>query len=113
MRWVTESARGIYGADGVLQHVGGRVGMLLHGRVGAVAADPGHIKTHGRECAANVVVDFARNRGALLLDGGLQVFRQLREPALGAGQLGHGVFAHASGLVHLQRTRPDERPALA
>lgn len=86
--------------------------MLLHGRVGAVAADPGHIKTHGRECAANVVVDFARNRGALLLDGGLQVFRQLREPALGAGQLGHGVFAHAPGLVHLQCARDHVGQAL-
>ena len=64
------------------------------GRVG-VARDPGEVELQRRQRAADVVVDLARDRRALVLDAGLQVLRELVQALLRLDQLAVGALTRA------------------
>ena len=59
-------------------------------RRGRVAGDPGEVELQRGQRAADVVVDLARDRRALVLDAGLQVLRQLVQALLRRDQLAVG-----------------------
>ena len=86
---------GLAGGHGLMQHAAGLAGVLLGGGIGAVAGDPAQVKSNRRQGAANVVVDFAGDAGALLLNRRLQVFGKSGQAFFGGGQFGVGPhFGH-------------------
>ena len=72
-----------------------------HLRRARVAGDPGEVELQRGERAADVVVDLARDRRALVLDAGLQVLRQLVQALLRGDQVAVGLDAGAPRLGRL------------
>ncbi|MPM91605.1 hypothetical protein SDC9_138736 [bioreactor metagenome] len=85
--WAQVLHDALAGSQCVFQHLQCRPGMLARLAFGAVADQPGQVKLDGRERAADVVVNLARDTGALLLDAGVQMFGQLGQALFGLGQL--------------------------
>ena len=74
--------------------------MLQQSCIFAMPGDPGQVELDRGQRSADVVVHLARDRGALLLDAGLQVFGQFGQAALGLGQLGVGAGLGQARFVH-------------
>ena len=66
----------------MLQQLCCRVDMFPGHGIGCVAADPGKIKPYSGQSAANVIMNFACNRGALLFYCHLQMFGKIRQSLL-------------------------------
>ena len=76
--------------------------MLAQPTFGAVAPYPGQIEFDGGERASDIVVNFTRNAGALLLDAGVQMLGQLGQAFFGGRQLLHGAASRAPGFMYFQ-----------
>jgi hypothetical protein len=70
-----------------------------------VARDPGQVELERRERAADVVVDLARDRRALVLDAGLQMLGKLVQALLRRHQVTVGLDAGALGLGGIDRVQ--------
>ncbi|MOA13706.1 hypothetical protein D3C78_1337680 [compost metagenome] len=96
----------------MLQHLQrrARVGMQrLTGR--RVAGDPGQVELDRSQRAADVVMDFARNRRPFLFNRRLQVLGQLGQAPLGQRELGHGLLLGAAGFMHFHGPGQHQRQA--
>ena len=77
----------------------------MHLRRARMAGDPGEVELQRGERAADVVVDLARDRRALVLDAGLQVLGELVQALLRGDQVAVGLDAGAPRLGRVDRVQ--------
>ncbi len=99
------------GLDGVRHHFHRGLGALLHQRVAGVAGDPGEIELQCGERSADIIMDLARDRGALVVHAGLQMLRQFGQPLARLRQLLVGHLARETRLVRVDRVFDGGRQA--
>lgn len=85
----------------MLQHVLCGAHMRQRLRVRVVPGQPGKVELDGRQRATNIIVNLARDGGAFLFDGRLQVLGKAGQPLLRRRQLADCLFPRQAGAVHL------------